>query len=345
MVRQAALRDELLALASRSAEEGDDDRLLELFAGTWPGLREVGADAADAAWLLAFRADRLNEARRAWLPPLREAVASGDADPRHYATLADRVAATAGEPQPYGTIVHLASDGEVELEVPAVDPANLAARRAQIGLPSMAADAAFLADGDLIPFGPERSAIPVNQWPMLLEGHVSVEAALEAGVRPIHRVWAVRPGDRRLGRLRALARDRGVLIDAVDADSVDELAGGRTHGGVIALVGPRRTLSVHQLLAEVGERSLIVMLDGIEDPFNFGQAVRALYAAGVDGIVVRRSWETAVATVARASGGAAELMPTASTVSAESASKSRLRKRRRYPTRCGTYITASRVST
>jgi tRNA G18 (ribose-2'-O)-methylase SpoU len=48
-----------------------------------------------------------------------------------------------------------------------------------------------------------------------------------------------------------------------------------------------------ELLAGVGETPLVVMLDGIEDPFNHGQAVRALYAAGVDGLVVRRDWESA----------------------------------------------------
>ena len=161
--------------------------------------------------------------------------------------------------------------------------------------------------------------VPVNQWPMALEGHLSVEAALEAGVRPVHRIWATRPGDRRLGRLRALARERGVLIEQVEGERIDELVRGRSHGGVVALVGNRRATSVPQLLAEVGEGSLIVMLDGIEDPFNFGQAVRALYAAGVDGLVVRRSWETAAGTVTRASAGATELMPTASTPSAEEA--------------------------
>ena len=87
----------------------------------------------------------------------------------------------------------------------------------------------------------------------------------------------------------------------------------------MALVGPRRERSVGELIGEVGEGSLIVMLDGIEDPFNFGQAVRALYAAGVDGLVVRRSWETGLATVTRASAGASELMPTARSDSAEDA--------------------------
>jgi 23S rRNA (guanosine2251-2'-O)-methyltransferase len=113
-----------------------------------------------------------------------------------------------------------------------------------------------------------------------------------------------------------------VLIDAVDADRIEELAAGRSHGGVIGLVGERRERSVGELLAEVGEGSLLVALDGIEDPYNFGQAVRALYAAGVDGLVVRRSWESALATVTRASAGATELMPTAHAASIEEAAGS-----------------------
>lgn len=155
--------------------------------------------------------------------------------------------------------------------------------------------------------------------PLVVEGHLSVEAMLEAGVRPIHGIWAVRPGARRFRRLRALARDRDVVIDEVDAERVEELASGRSHGGVIALVGPRHDRSFAELIGEVGEGPFLVLLDGIEDPFNFGQAVRALYAAGVDGLVVRRSWESALATVTRASAGATELMRTAWAESIEAA--------------------------
>lgn len=308
---------EAAALLEVNAENGE--RLGSLLADGWPGLREVGADGSDAIWLLVQHADRRNDERRRWLPTLRAAVERGDADPRHLATLTDRIAAVAGERQTYGTIVLLAPDGEVEFPLPVADPGALDARRAEIGLPPIAGEIPFLADGDLIPYGPDRGAVPVNQWPMVVEGHVSIEATLEAAVRPIHRIWAVRPGDRRFGRLRALARERGVLIEQVETEVVDDLARGRTHGGVIALVGARRDRSVGSLLTEVGEGSLVVMLDGIEDPFNFGQAVRALYAAGIDGLVLRRSWETAVSVVTRAAAGATELLPTATTGSAEEA--------------------------
>ncbi|MGH2428187.1 MAG: TrmH family RNA methyltransferase [Candidatus Limnocylindria bacterium] len=169
-----------------------------------------------------------------------------------------------------------------------------------------------------MPANPELAAEPI-----VLEGHVSVEAALEAGVRSVQRIWAVRPGDRRLGRLRALARRRGVLIDRIEADRIDEIVVGRSHGGVVGLVGPRGYLTMRDLLTEVGESGqapLVVMLDGIEDPHNFGQAIRALHAAGVDGVVVRRrSWETAAAIVTRASAGASELLLTATVDSAQDA--------------------------
>ena len=224
-----------------------------------------------------------------------------------------------GEQQAYGTIVLLAEDGEIEYPLPVRDAARLDDRRAEIGLSPVMDEGPYLAEGDLIPYGPDRGSVPVNQWPMVVEGHVSVEAVLEAGVRPVHRVWATRPGDRRLVRLRALARERGVLIDTVEAAIIEELATGRTHGGVLALVGPRRERSVGELIGEVGEGSMVVMLDGIEDPFNYGQAVRALYAAGIAGLVVRRSWETGLGTVTRASAGASELMPTARSDSAEDA--------------------------
>ena len=308
-----------------AVNEANVARLGEILADGWPGLRQVGPDGADAAWLLAQHADRANDARRAWLPLLAEAVSTGDADPRHLASLTDRIAAVAREPQTYGEVRILAADAEAEFPLPLLDPGKLDERRAAIGLPTVAAESRYLADDDLVPYGPDRGSVPLNQWPMVLEGHVSVEAALEAGARPVHRVWAVRPGDRRWGRLRALARERGVVIDQVEAELIDELASGRTHGGVVALVGARRERSPTDLLGEVGEGSLVIMLDGIEDPFNYGQAVRALYAAGADGLVVRRSWETALGTVTRASAGTTELLPTAA---AESAAEAAITARR-----------------
>jgi 23S rRNA (guanosine2251-2'-O)-methyltransferase len=155
---------------------------------------------------------------------------------------------------------------------------------------------------------------------VVLEGRVSIEASLAGGVRTVHEILAVQPGDRRLAYLRRAAGEHDVPIRRVSPSDLRQLVIGTTHGGVVALAGERSYLSVSQLLGQAGPVPLLMMLDGIEDPYNFGQAIRAAYAAGVDGLVVRaRSWEPAAGIVARASAGASELMPTAAVASVDEA--------------------------
>ena len=296
------------------------EELLEIVADVgWPGLTRVGPMGADAAWIVAQHADAANDRRRAVVDPLREAVAAGEADPRHYATLVDRIAAVDGAPQRFGTIV-LADGGEAIFPVPIDDPDELDARRAALGLPPVADELPYLSDGDLLPFGEDRRRSPLLAWPTVLEGHRSIEAVLESGTRQVHALLATRPGDPRLRRLRALARERGVALRAAGTSLIEALASGSTHGGVVAVVGPRAYLSLDELLERMTSAPLLVMLDGVEDPFTFGQAVRALYAAGVDGLIVPgRVWESAAAIVARASAGTSEQLPTARAIGPEEA--------------------------
>lgn len=146
----------------------------------------------------------------------------------------------------------------------------------------------------------------------ILEGFLSVRAALKAGSRPIHAIIVRRDKwDRGIAWLEHVARDAGIPFERADPAEIDAIAQGTTHGGVIARVGPRAFVPLGDLAAGA-EAPFVAMLDGVEDPFNFGQAVRALYAAGAHGLVVRpRSWLSAAGTVARASAGASEWMPTA----------------------------------
>jgi 23S rRNA (guanosine2251-2'-O)-methyltransferase len=146
----------------------------------------------------------------------------------------------------------------------------------------------------------------------VLEGHVSVLAALEAGRRTISAVYFQRDKELRdAGKIRAAAANVGIEIQEVSADEIENLAQGKSHGGVLALAGERKFQSLDELIAGIQD-PFIVMLDGVEDPFNYGQAIRALYAAGVHGLVVpQRNWDTALSVVTRASAGASEYMPTA----------------------------------
>lgn len=146
----------------------------------------------------------------------------------------------------------------------------------------------------------------------ILEGIISVEAAIRARSRPVHAIL-IRRDERssEIARVTRLAQAEGIPIERIGADEIDQRAQGKSHGGVIAYVGERRFVPLVDLLAGKAD-PLIVMLDGVEDPFNFGQAARAFYAAGADGLVVRpRNWMSAAGVVARSSAGASEYMPTA----------------------------------
>jgi 23S rRNA (guanosine2251-2'-O)-methyltransferase len=147
---------------------------------------------------------------------------------------------------------------------------------------------------------------------LTLEGHVSLLAALEAGRRPIHAIYLQRDKDlREGGRIRAAAVKASVEIKQVSADEIDSLAHGKSHGGVLATAGDRKYQTLDELIARQSD-PFIAMLDGVEDPFNYGQAIRALYAAGAHGLVVpERNWDTALSVVTRASAGASEYIPTA----------------------------------
>lgn len=154
----------------------------------------------------------------------------------------------------------------------------------------------------------------------ILEGHISVEAALTAQSREIVGIFVgERKRDAGVRYLMRLAQDAGVPVQRLPEAEIDRRTQGSSHGGVIAEVGERRFVEMADLVT-VEHPPFVVMIDGVEDPFNFGYAVRTLYASGADGLVVRpRNWMSAAATVARASAGASERIATAVAESAEDA--------------------------
>ena len=147
--------------------------------------------------------------------------------------------------------------------------------------------------------------------PQTLEGWVSIRACLVSGSREIFEILLQRGKSSRLAALEKRAKEKRVPLRYVSAEELERFTSGSTHGGAVAIVGPRRFVGLEGL-GKGPQAAFLAMLDGVEDPYNFGQAVRALHAAGAHGLVVReRNWTTAAATVARASAGASEFLPMA----------------------------------
>ena len=148
-------------------------------------------------------------------------------------------------------------------------------------------------------------------------GFVSVKSILEGNSREIYQIYFEKDRYHNVMESKFHAAEKrqyeyiersGAKTAFVSKEEFDSIVDGTTTGGIAAEVGPRRFISLDTLLQT--KSGYYTILDGIEDPFNFGYALRALYAAGVDGVILpKRNFFTATETVARASAGASELMP------------------------------------
>ena len=103
------------------------------------------------------------------------------------------------------------------------------------------------------------------------------------------------------------AEEVGFEIELSDRSIIDNISVGNTHGGILAFCTDRSFLTPND--ENISENGFYVMLDGVEDPYNFGYALRSLYAAGADGVILgKRNWMSAAGVVCRASAGASELI-------------------------------------
>ncbi len=155
----------------------------------------------------------------------------------------------------------------------------------------------------------------------LFEGMTSIRALIEARMgknptndRKIKSIAYTAEGEKKLAKelswLRHRAKEWSFPLLPLPTEEIARMTTGTTHGGIVANVTERTIPPLSSLLASLPPRGFYVMIEGIEDPYNFGYALRSLYALGASGIVLdERNWMSAAGVVARASAGASELLP------------------------------------
>jgi len=110
-----------------------------------------------------------------------------------------------------------------------------------------------------------------------------------------------------LSYIKAKSYKLGFEVELTNGETIDEMTLGNSHGG-LCFVCSEKSLP-HVSLNDIILNGFYVLLDGIEDPYNFGYSLRSLMAAGVDGILLpERNWMGASGVVCRASAGASELL-------------------------------------
>lgn len=103
----------------------------------WPGVKLVGTDGANAAFLIVQHAD--HSVQKEMLPLVERAFKEGDFSSQNYALLLDRVLVGEGKPQVFGTQAE-PFDQWINQEpklAPISDEKNVDERRRQMGLPTI----------------------------------------------------------------------------------------------------------------------------------------------------------------------------------------------------------------
>ena len=141
-----------------------------------------------------------------------------------------------------------------------------------------------------------------------IEGAISVKAALSYKRREIYKIYIdKKKKDKNTDYIRNLAKKMNVPVEDADSGTIINITDGNSHGGICAVAGKRSYQNSDDILKK--GNPFILLLEGIEDPFNFGYCIRSAYAAGATGILTSaRNWSNAEPVILKSSAGASEMI-------------------------------------
>ncbi len=143
-----------------------------------------------------------------------------------------------------------------------------------------------------------------------VEGRRAVTELLTAGRRRVRTVWVAAGRSADLTELADDATRRGIPVQRVTREELDDLAATEVPQGVVADADPIEPAGVETLLA--APAAFLVALDGVTDPQNLGAIVRAAETAGATGVVLPRHRAARITpAVTKAAAGAIEYLPIA----------------------------------
>src|SRR5688500_6617620 len=153
---------------------------------------------------------------------------------------------------------------------------------------------------------------PVQEPGEPIAGPHAVLEAIRSG-RAVRKRYVSQERGTRTGAVNDLiteAQQRRIFVNYVDKLDLARLSPIEEHQGVVAIVEGRKGVDLDELvlhLDAVEEAPLVLIVDSLQDPQNFGVLLRSAEGAGVDGVVIPRHRAVGVtAAVAKTSSGASE---------------------------------------
>ena len=106
---------------------------------------------------------------------------------------------------------------------------------------------------------------------------------------PLQRIYVVADGAGLNREFFELAKERSIPVVRSQRERLDSMTGRANHQGVVASLGERAFADWQEVLEAVaisGRKMLVLALDGVQDPGNFGALLRTAEGAGAQGVVV-----------------------------------------------------------
>ena len=147
---------------------------------------------------------------------------------------------------------------------------------------------------------------------MIMGIHAVREVLLHAPKRLLRLYTERAKKEGRKSELIALCEEKGIEIAYTSFDALTHMAGSDSHQSFVAHVKGREFLDVGEFLERVEgrERVLVLMLDQIFDPQNFGTLLRSAECLGASGVVWSKNRGSDLTpAAAKGSCGASELLP------------------------------------
>ncbi|HEY8648631.1 MAG TPA: 23S rRNA (guanosine(2251)-2'-O)-methyltransferase RlmB [Candidatus Limnocylindria bacterium] len=160
--------------------------------------------------------------------------------------------------------------------------------------------------------GPARGAAPSHEAGEPIAGPHAVLEAMRAG-RAIRKLYISQDRSLRTGPVNDLiaeAQERRIFVNFLDKLDLSRLSPVENHQGVVAIFEGRAGVDLDELILHLdatNEPPLVLLVDSLQDPQNFGVLLRSAEGAGVEGVVIPRHRSVGLTpAVAKTSAGASE---------------------------------------
>ncbi len=142
----------------------------------------------------------------------------------------------------------------------------------------------------------------------LKSSHLQIEKILIGTQKP----------SQQLQSILDLANQRKIPVTFTAAESLERMTKGGVHQNVVGLAKETPYADVAKIISnwkKSGTKALLLILDGIQDPQNFGSLIRTALGCGVHGIIIPRDRSVGITpVVVKASAGAVAHLPIARVV-------------------------------